>query len=749
MKVFKFLCQFVFFSLLLLFIFKTPIAADTNLASNPSFETGENAPIGWETINGVGCTNSNDFSPLSFEWSTDFAKTGFRSIALKDINWSQAADSIPGRWATKDFIAISPLPQEYEISILFNKTENAHIGPSILVCGYDSNGILRSGAGGNTQFPVSGGEWWSHRVRLTSRDSRVSKIKVSLGSHCFYTFPYGSLPCTGSIWFDDIVIRPVGKIKVHKFEDLNTNGIQEVNEPNLETWRFRLFPGQNCEGQYITDGPTNASGDIIFPNPFFGLPLSEYSILETMMYVKRDANGRPFPADARQDGWVNTTPLCQNVTLRELETPVVNFGNIRGPTVPYFSQKDPSWANQEYDHASTIGPFFCGATIAGCGCAITSSAMLLKYHGANKSPDGQDTTPQTLNSWLKVNNGYAFGALKWNSIAAYSVKANQVFGTQKIKFKGNGLANDFSTLNTELINQRPTILAEPGHFILATGIQSPSYSINDPAFQNKTNLSSYANSFTGMRLFEKTNTDLSTIYISTPAPTELFLVDSLGRRVGKDPETGEVYAEIPNSYYTLETQFSDQSFLDPQIPESNLGVNTLVIINPQLDDYTINSSGSQNYPIDFSTYDVNGDISVENFQNLDGHQNFNLEFSPEPGSQIQVAQIVETDIKPGSVTNPINLKASGEIPVAILSTDSFDTTSINPQTVKFGPNSATETHQKGHWEDVDDDGDIDLLLHFKTQDSGLSPPQTEACISGQTLDGIHIIGCDLIHILSP
>lgn len=49
---------------------------------------------------------------------------------------------------------------------------------------------------------------------------------------------------------------------------------------------------------------------------------------------------------------------------------------------------------------------------------------------------------------------------------------------------------------------------------------------------------------------------------------------------------------------------------------------------------------------------------------------------------------VVIDIKPGSDPNAINPRSKGVIPVAILTTDTFDAQSVDPSTVQFGPSSA-------------------------------------------------------------
>ena len=115
---------------------------------------------------------------------------------------------------------------------------------------------------------------------------------------------------------------------------------------------------------------------------------------------------------------------------------------------------------------------------------------------------------------------------------------------------------------------------------------------------------------------------------------------------------------------------------------------------------------------------------------------------------------VEIDIKPGSDPNSINLKSKGVIPVAILTTPDFDATTVDGTTVKFGPDETGPVHDLSnpavvveHQQDVDGDGDIDYVFHFRTQHAGIAPGDTEATLTGQTYGGFTIEGTDSVRTI--
>lgn len=231
------------------------------------------------------------------------------------------------------------------------------------------------------------------------------------------------------------------------------------------------------------------------------------------------------------------------------------------------------------------------------GCALTSAVMVLKYNLINKLPNDQILTPATLNSWLKsVPDGYdRNGGVSWTAIARmtrFSKINNPSFGYDALEYiRIKGVNN--TQLTADLNSGVPAIIEEPGHFVVAKGINSNTYNINDP-FYSKTTLAEYNNTYNSYGKFVPSNTDLSYLKFVVDPSVDIVVRDSSGNPVG------EVYTENPIS--------------DPlNLLGNSVGpLKVVYFAKPPTDNYKvyISSNTLSQYHLDGYLYDVNGDVKI-------------------------------------------------------------------------------------------------------------------------------------------
>ena len=114
---------------------------------------------------------------------------------------------------------------------------------------------------------------------------------------------------------------------------------------------------------------------------------------------------------------------------------------------------------------------------------------------------------------------------------------------------------------------------------------------------------------------------------------------------------------------------------------------------------------------------------------------------------------VEIDIKPGSDPNSINCRNDNEmIAVAVLSTAGFDALELDHSTVTFAGATESHTDQAGdqpqrHEEDIDKDGDSDLVFHFRLGETVLTCDSLEGTLAGETWEGTAVNGSDAVRMV--
>ena len=108
-------------------------------------------------------------------------------------------------------------------------------------------------------------------------------------------------------------------------------------------------------------------------------------------------------------------------------------------------------------------------------------------------------------------------------------------------------------------------------------------------------------------------------------------------------------------------------------------------------------------------------------------------------SKAEVLQVV-IEVKPGDSHTSIEPKRGGMIPVAVLTTQEFDASRVDPATVRVGATGIEAAVFRSMSEDIDRDGDTDMLLLIRVQDMKLECSDTTVHLRGKTLEGQQIEG---------
>lgn len=268
--------------------------------------------------------------------------------------------------------------------------------------------------------------------------------------------------------------------------------------------------------------------------------------------------------------------------------------------VPSLKQTSAPWGNQLYDSAN-LWALPEPTDISRWGCALTSAAMVFQYNKISRLPDGSDLDPKGLNTWLKSQgDGYVGnGLVNWLALQRLSHVAkskNPNFLADGLKYNRVGGA-DINGLKNDIQDEIPNILEEPGHFIVAKGIDGlDEVGINDP-FYSKDKLSDYSNVFLSRGRFVPTFTDFS--YIMAIADDGINF-------------------ELKNSQQVvLGDSFTQQPLVEDGGSSKSAGppLSFFYLDNPENGNYFIKVSSSQSKKYNFKLYlyDKDGNYKILSF----------------------------------------------------------------------------------------------------------------------------------------
>jgi hypothetical protein len=128
---------------------------------------------------------------------------------------------------------------------------------------------------------------------------------------------------------------------------------------------------------------------------------------------------------------------------------------------------------------------------------------------------------------------------------------------------------------------------------------------------------------------------------------------------------------------------------------------------------------------------------------------------------IELTQVDQTipvtiDILPSDSTNRIDLTKNQAIDVVIFSSSSFDATQIDVDSLRLGATGTEDSlrrrgrHQtpQVRFVDVNGNGLLDMVVTFDSGLMGLTAEDSEAILTGKTLDGRSVMGSDSVSVSS-
>jgi len=310
-----------------------------------------------------------------------------------------------------------------------------------------------------------------------------------------------------------------------------------------------------------------------------------------------------------------------------------------------------------YDHINK--------TIADVGCALTSAAMVLTYHGFSVNPSELNNFLKNYQAWDKTGKvsypGYSKGGgVNWKiALDAYSNGEVKYYGRERkhwrqiITFPGadGRLEKDICTYGPQIMRLTPWFFGT--HFVVATGRDrnKTTWLIND-SYNGATDIEInntkwwWPSDYQDYRKCvgpEYTYVDSwCSLKITFHSPGELVITDPLGRKEGYDPVSETLYYDqisnaaygddgLPN-YETGQTE-SEAKEIDIQVPAE--GEYELKVIGTGVGDYALEIIAS----------DREGGFSYKGIEQIPISpgiiHTYILNYSRKAGSEIEVCGVFD------------------------------------------------------------------------------------------------------------
>ncbi len=189
--------------------------------------------------------------------------------------------------------------------------------------------------------------------------------------------------------------------------------------------------------------------------------------------------------------------------------------------------------------------------------------------------------------------------------------------------------------------------------------------------------------------------------------------------------------------------------LDQDDNSTSIDPGSIEIFDPRIDNFRLPATGT--YVVGVSGMPATFvDVNTLSTSVLDLNSNGAYTLIITRVAAQPAVQPINIEIKPGSnEITPLNPKARGSIPVALLSSADFNALTVDPKTLKFG-----ETGNEDSWlrcskegADVNHDGRPDLICHFDNVKAKFNFGDTEGRLKGKTTAGAAFEGKAFLKVL--
>jgi len=468
-----------------------------------------------------------------------------------------------------------------------------------------------------------------------------------------------------------------------------------------------------------------------------------------VIYVDRDATGAQDGA-SWADAFTDLQPALNTAVSGD------QIWVAEGTYLPtyLFDSLDPRSASFQMKNGVAIYGGFAGGetgleqrdwvtnlTILSGDLGIIEDASDNSYH-VFYHPEGTDLDTSAILDGFTIQGGYAnikdsqnTGGGMYNFASSPTLN-NIIFSGNSAYISGGGISNYYSApvLFDCTFLQNATIQGTGGGMF---NHSSSPILTNISFIRNRSpiggsgmyNLHSSSPVLTNCTFYDNVSSDSTVINVwSSPVLTNCILWDISFYEISNYESTTIVtYSDIKGGYPGEGNIDADPLFMDTANWDFHLSLHS-----PCID------SGTNATPY-LPEYDFEGDPRI-----LDGNDDGDAIVDMGADEFIYMLIEVIIDIKPSTLKNNIPLISRGSLPVAILTTAEFDATTIDSETVLFAGASPLSWAVK----DIDEDGDLDLVLYFKILELVLDEYATEVTLTGVTFDGKLIQGTDSVIVLT-